>query len=440
MDTKLEDMSKTMLKKRTEAKMMWGYHMYNEWRTAKLADPATYNVRVLRSNLNECKNLAKDDFEYSMCKFVAEVVKVKDGSDYPGRTLYQLCVSIQKYLFVNGIKWKLIEGDFDKLRNVLDNVMKQWAAECIGTTVCRAGFVTQEIDNKMWVDGVLGDENPGQLRETVLFLLGLNVGLCAGDEHYNLRRDTDDLPSQLQFKRNEKGVRCLVYTEDCVTKTNDGSLSSMKKECKVVWVYPSSNTKRCPVRIVDKYMSLLPLVKVGRKSNFYLRSLEKFTPAQWYGEQVVGLCTIRKIMQSLCERAGIQGFFTNHSLRHCGTTRLFQAGIEHKLIKEWTGHASDAVDAYQVTSDEQRQKLSQVIAGSVPANVYSSNKKKQMNDNCMLELSIGEKSSNSNLGCKCGNQSLKVTEVGENGKMIQELLTSHKGCHATVKLQIEFDC
>ena len=29
-DTKLEDMSKTILKKRTEAKMMWGYHTYNE--------------------------------------------------------------------------------------------------------------------------------------------------------------------------------------------------------------------------------------------------------------------------------------------------------------------------------------------------------------------------------------------------------------------------
>ena len=29
---------------------------------------------------------------------LAEVTKMKDGSDYPGKTLYQLCVSIQKYL------------------------------------------------------------------------------------------------------------------------------------------------------------------------------------------------------------------------------------------------------------------------------------------------------------------------------------------------------
>ena len=155
---------------------------------------------MLRSDLNDCNNLVKDDFEYSMCKFVAEVVKAKDGSDYPGRTLYQLCVSVQKYLFMNGIKWKLIEGDFDKLQNVLDNVMKERAADCIGTTVRCAGFITKEIEYKMWSDAVLGEENPGQLRETVLFLLGLNVGLHAGDEHYNLHRDTENLPSQIQFK------------------------------------------------------------------------------------------------------------------------------------------------------------------------------------------------------------------------------------------------
>ena len=59
-----------------------------------------------------------------MCKFLAKVVKVKDGSEYPGCTLYQLVVSIQKYLFMHGLKWKLVEGDFDDLRCTLDNLMK----------------------------------------------------------------------------------------------------------------------------------------------------------------------------------------------------------------------------------------------------------------------------------------------------------------------------
>ena len=39
-------------------------------------------------------------------------------------------------------------------------------------------------------------------------------------------------PSQLSFKRNQKGVRCLVYTEDNSTKTHDGGIKDMRKEKK----------------------------------------------------------------------------------------------------------------------------------------------------------------------------------------------------------------
>ena len=47
--------------------------------------------------------LDKSNLEFALCKFIAEVTKVKDGSDYPGKTLYQMCVSIQKHLNHNGI-------------------------------------------------------------------------------------------------------------------------------------------------------------------------------------------------------------------------------------------------------------------------------------------------------------------------------------------------
>ena len=54
---------------------------------------------------------------------------------------------------------------------------------------------------------------------------------------------------------------CLVYREDTVTKTNVGGLKDMKKERKVVWIHPSSDVTHCPVRLVDKYLSLCPEVK-----------------------------------------------------------------------------------------------------------------------------------------------------------------------------------
>ena len=39
-------------------------------------------------------------------------------------------------------------------------------------------------------------------------------------------------------------------------KMNDGGLANLKKQCKVAWIFPSNDVNRCPVRLVDKYMSV----------------------------------------------------------------------------------------------------------------------------------------------------------------------------------------
>ena len=125
-----------------------------------------------------------------------------------------------------------------------------------------------------------------------------------------------------------------MYREDTITKTNDGGLNNMKKERKVVWVFPSSDVNRCPVRLVDKYMSLCPQIsKVGKKPNFYFRPLEKINPAQWYGEMPLGKNLLSKVVGKLLKNCNLDGDFTNHSLRCTSATRLFQAGIDKKVVK-----------------------------------------------------------------------------------------------------------
>ena len=63
------------------------------------------------------------------------------------------------------------------------------------------------------------------------------------------------------------------------------------------------------------------------------------------------------------QKAKILGFFTNHSVRCSGRTRLFRRSIDHKLIKESAGHHSDAVDEYTITGIQQRREMSNVING-----------------------------------------------------------------------------
>ena len=275
------------------------------------------------------------------------------------------------------------------------------------------------------------------MRNKVLFLIGINCSLRAGDEHHDLRRSTLTKPSQFSFERNDKEERCLVYREDTVTKTNDGGLAHMHKECKIVWVYPSQNLSRCPVWLVDKYISLCPEVGPKQKPNFYLRSLDKINPAQWYSSSVVGINTLRKTVGSMLKDAKLDGFFTNHSLRRSGTTRLFQAGVDRKIVKEFTGHASDPVDKYQITSDDQRCQISNVISGeSVKKSVEKEPSKVSIEPNNNLEISV--KDTGNSEGQRSCHKKVKLSESDQIGSIVSNVLEGCKYGKATIKLEIEF--
>ena len=298
---RLQALKTKTMKKRSESKMLWGVRTYQEWREKKLSDVSNYNEDIFNANLDDLKNVTISNLENSLCIFIAEVTKV-NGDDYPGTTLYQLTVSIQKFLNENDINWKLVDGpQFKQFRVVLDNILKERALQNIGMVKKQAQLIPLSFEQTMWDKGVLGEHEPEILCDTVLFLVGINCGLRAGDEHHDLHRDAPGKPSQFSFQRSENGDRCVVYTEDTVTKTNDGGLKHMRKDRKVVWVHPSKDIRKCPVHLIDKYMSLCPDVGAKSKPNFYLRPLDKINPAQWYSTRVVGVNTLCKVVGKLLE-------------------------------------------------------------------------------------------------------------------------------------------
>ena len=191
-------------------------------------------------------------------------------------------MSIQKFLNQNNVPWKLIDDpEFLDVKTVLDNIMKERALCNVGMVKKQAEFKSIDYENELWRSGVLGKDTPDRLSDTVLYILGINLALRAGNEHHELRLDSPEKPSQLSFEHHpQSGKRCLMYREDTIAKTNNSGLSHLKKDCKIVWIFPSKNAVRCPVCLVDKYISLSPEVNnKTKKANFYLRSLEKSNPA-----------------------------------------------------------------------------------------------------------------------------------------------------------------
>ena len=107
---KLSQLKTRQLKRRTFNKMQWAVKAFTEWRSQRLASNSD-NVQcdIFHANLHDTSVLTKQQFKNSMCMFIPEVTKIHDGSDYPGKALYEMVTSIQKFLHEHMIYWKLLE-------------------------------------------------------------------------------------------------------------------------------------------------------------------------------------------------------------------------------------------------------------------------------------------------------------------------------------------
>ena len=107
---------------------------------------------------------------------------------------------------------------------------------------------------------------------------------------------------------------------------------------------------RCPVRILDQYISKLPQEAITQDL-FYVRPLETLPSnpsAPWYSSVAIGKHTLNQKVESMCMEAGVTSHKTNHSLRATGATQMYKKGTPEKLIQVRTGHRSlEALRAYE---------------------------------------------------------------------------------------------
>ena len=177
-------------------------------------------------------------------------------------------------------------------------------------------------------------------------------------EHQRLRRP--GFRSQIEFVTDEHNVERLVYKEDPLQKTIQGGIGC-KNTRKVVHVYPASDESRCPVKILKKYIRLMPPPRTCQK--FYLRPRPKYSHSIWYCDQPYGNHKLSSTIKSMCAKAGLKGKFTNHSLRATSASRMYENDIPEQVIKEITGHRSECVRTYKRTPDSIKERASMTISG-----------------------------------------------------------------------------
>ena len=146
---------------------------------------------------------------------------------------------------------------------------------------------------------------------------------------------------------------CIIFDES-VSKTYHGGLKDLKHMPRVVkHVCCGENEDvghfRCLVHCYTKYLESIDALTKEIEAFYFKPSVNGNVIR--YQRSPVGVNTLNKILpEKLCGAAGIKKK-TSHSLRITCAPRLFQESVEEGLIRERTGHRSDARELYFGTSE-----------------------------------------------------------------------------------------
>ena len=304
-----------------------------------------------------------------MCIFVQETRK-ENGEEYPPSTIRALLAAFQRQMTTNKVGFSLLDKAdhrFRDLHNTLDTLCVSLRKKGIGATKKHAAVICPDDEIQMWESGVLGTDNPWSLARATFFVVGLHFCLRGGQEHRDL--------AVSQFRRFPSDVSYSADTyyqyAEYGSKNHQGKFDERGSN-KVNRAYAQLESDKCPVRILDLYLSKLP----SNPKAFYLQPLPEapMDPGKsWYKTTPMGVNSLKMMMPRVSELAGLRNRYTNHSLRATAATRMFATGVPEKVIAEFTGHkSSKALQVYERTTDEQVKKAGLAISNQesmLPAKV-----------------------------------------------------------------------
>jgi hypothetical protein len=121
--------------------------------------------------------------------FIYEIRK-QDGGLYRAKSVFEFLMTIQSIFATRmEIKYSFLKDPiFGPIKNGLDNTMRFLQAQGLGFNPMKAEVITEVMEESLWQENLLGKDTPAKLLTTLVYLLGINLGLRAG-EHRKLRRE-----------------------------------------------------------------------------------------------------------------------------------------------------------------------------------------------------------------------------------------------------------
>ena len=234
--------------------------------------------------------------------------------------------------------------------------MKQCSADgVIKNNIPVKEGVSKEEEAIFWNKHLLGCQTSASLLYTVYFYNGKSNGSplfgLRSQEHRNLR--------YVNFRIESN---CIIV-DASVSKTYHWGLKDLKHTPRVVkHVCCVENGDvghfLCLVHCYTKYLGSVEVLTKEIEA-FYFKPNVNGNVIR-HQRSPVGVNTLNKILpEKLCGAARIKK--TSHSLRITCATRLFQESVEEGLIRERTGHRSDALFRYERKSEAQERRVSCIL-------------------------------------------------------------------------------
>ena len=146
-------MSRKTFAPETSKKISWVVNMYNQWREYRNNLP---QLEYIFCDLENIPSVNAQDLCFAMTCFITEVRKI-DGSEFPGKTIYEIVVCVQMYLETKGYNYRLIDGgEFTELKYTLDNVMKKRTTDGIGNCYKKTEVLSFSDKDFLWSNGYWG--------------------------------------------------------------------------------------------------------------------------------------------------------------------------------------------------------------------------------------------------------------------------------------------
>lgn len=210
--------------------------------------------------------------------------------------------------------------------------------------------VTAEEEELFWSKGLLGNETATSLLNTIYYYNGKLFGLRAR-EHRELRY------INIRVENN------FIVFDESVSKTFHGGLNDLKYKPRLVKHFCHElgcQHSRCLVEIYELYLSKIE--ELAKSIDAFYFKPHRDGRVFGFEKVPVGINTLNKILPiKLCAAVGLPKK-TSHCLRVTCATNLFQNGVEEKIIRERTGHRSNALLRYEHPTERQIANASAALA------------------------------------------------------------------------------